>query len=123
MRLFFISLVIVLAGTLYSQELWNPVEFNTREETRIKVSKFDFYKLDLTLLKESLTKASNEFQRDNQGVIIEIPMAGKSPQRFRVKQTNTIHESLRSKYPGIDNFVIQSVDNPRIHGRIDYTYQ
>ncbi|MBK7739000.1 MAG: T9SS type A sorting domain-containing protein [Saprospiraceae bacterium] len=123
MRLFFISLVIVLAGTLYSQELWNPVEFNKREETRIKVSKFDFYKVDLTLLKESLTKASNEFQRDNQGVIIEIPMAGKSPQRFRVKQTNTIHESLRSKYPGIDNFVIQSVDNPRIHGRIDYTYQ
>lgn len=123
MRTIITLLSLTITSVLFSQSLWTAQDYVTRSDVRIKTTKAEFYSLDLTKLKSSLSNATNEYSRRSQDLIIQIPLTGGKMESFKIFQTNTLSQGLQSKYPEINNYIIQSVDHPGIYGRIDVTYQ
>ncbi len=123
MRTIFTFLSLTITSVLFSQSLWTAQDYVTRSDVRIKTTKAEFYSLNFAELKSNLSTATNEYSRGSQDLIIQIPLTGGKMESFKIFQTNTLSQGLQSKYPEINNYIIQSVDHPGIYGRIDVTYQ
>jgi len=124
MRFFTTGLFLFFALSLFSQASpWIRQDFFNREQCRIKTRKSDLYTLNIALLKAQLSQARNEYIRQDQKTYIRIPLSTGGTETFEALQTNTLAPALQAKYPDINNYIIRSIHNPRIHGRIDVTYQ
>lgn len=91
-------------------------------ERWIKPERFGLMQLDLGEISKLLKTAPEEFSSKS-GIIVEIPMPNNSFQRFEVFHSPVMEPGLAAKFPGIDTWRGQGIDNPRAAVAIDITHQ
>jgi subtilisin-like proprotein convertase family protein len=76
----------------------------------------------MTKLKKDLIKAKHR-SIDNfaSDVFIKIPDPKGGSAMFRVLANTTMHPDYQEKFPGIRTYDVINLDNPSIHGKIDFT--
>ncbi|MFY8019766.1 MAG: reprolysin-like metallopeptidase [Bacteroidia bacterium] len=94
------------------------------EEHRwIKPEKFGLFKLNLSEMRALLDQSPEEFSSGNHAVLVEIPMPDHTFQRFAVYHSSVMEPGLAKKFPEIDTWRGQGIDNPRASVHIDITLQ
>jgi len=74
--------------------------------------KFDLYKLDINSLKAQLQQAPLRQSGQTSSVIITLPNADGQMQHFRVYNAPVLSSRLAVKYPNIQTYVGQCVEEP-----------
>jgi len=127
-KLFLLS---CLAGSMASQvALAGPwtckksLPAQVEGERYIVPQKCTYASLDAAAFRQELLQAPSEsdFRLHANNKIIELPMPEGGMQRFRIASAPVMEQPLAARYPGIQTYLAQGVDNPVLHGRLDFTY-
>ena len=104
------------------QIVQEPTSIN-QEERQIVPQKYGTYMLDLASLKKHLANAPAEFtpEAKTNKLIIELPLPNGGFSRFYVYKSSIMEKPLADKYPQIQTFACQGIDDIYANGRIDYT--
>jgi len=122
-------LTICFPLTIYSQSTesyWrdiDPEELESSVERTYTPDAYRLLKLDFTKLKEKLLKAPHEddITREEKEVIISMPLPDGSSGLFRVAESPVMHPDLAVKFPMIKTFSAQSIRDPGMVARLDFT--
>jgi hypothetical protein len=123
----------VLAGTAWSQQqqnsqdgVWRQIDesaFDQRAEAAEKFADPLFYKafrLNRTALNGILERAPREFSSITVAeTILTLPLPDGAFARFRIENSPIMEPALAAKYPEIQSFRGQGIDNPSATARFD----
>jgi hypothetical protein len=111
-------IAILICGITYAQQqLWNAV---TNEDVALlqknqrdsNPKSFLLYHLDLDALRLQLSEAPLRNSAQISSVILPIPDAEGNLLHFRVYRAPVMHKELAAKYPGIESYVGQCIEQP-----------
>ena len=105
-----------------STSLWSPlspndVELQEKETRGFTPSQFDLFSLKTEDLKAILENAPSRKTTSSSNVIIELPSEGGSLERFRVFEASVFNQGLSEKFPGINSYLGQGIDDPTAMAR------
>ncbi|HEX8737972.1 MAG TPA: zinc-dependent metalloprotease family protein [Pyrinomonadaceae bacterium] len=83
---------------------------------------YSTYQLDKTALRQVLSSAPKEFSsaaRQGEEIILTIPMPNGGVSRFRIENSSIMEPALAAKYPEIQSYRGQGIDNPTETVRFD----
>jgi len=111
-------LMLILIGighsALYAnQNFWkltSPEKSSSLNEASIQTKSCLLYELDFKNLSSLLASAPLESSANS--LIIEVPFADGSMRKFAVKETPIVPDALKNKYPGINTWAGQGVEDP-----------
>lgn len=78
---------------------------------------FDLYSLQASDFKKELKEAPNRYSHSSD-VVIYLPIANGEKQKFKVFSAPVMAHSLQEKYPSIQSYVAQGLDDPTAVARI-----
>ena len=105
------SLSIAQSGDLF----WKATVKNSKSvlnENKIGLTKFKLFELDITALKSALVNSPKNRNNRNSNVIVSFPDADGSISHFRVQENSNMDPILEAKYPGINSYVGQGIEDP-----------
>jgi hypothetical protein len=117
--------VAVSAQNAQGSGVWQQVDDSalrqTTTERQIVPRFYSTFRLDKTALRQILNRAPKEFSDRTQGeeVILTIPTPNGGVGRFRIEQAATMEPELAAKYPEIQSYRGQGIDNPTANVRFD----
>ncbi|MCB0408723.1 MAG: proprotein convertase P-domain-containing protein [Flavobacteriales bacterium] len=128
-KIFLLSAFVfgLFSFTNAQNSLWNKVSFDELNGKPMVhrnniPSKAEFFKLDLELLKNLLVQAPNrEGFSGKSNVIIPFPTAQGTIEHYRVWNSPILHTDLAAKFPMIQTFVAQGVEDPTAYMRFSIT--
>lgn len=102
----------------------NSNEFRIDNRVQIRPDEYEIYTTEYSSLVQKLKGAPHERNVKvwNSNFTTEIPTPYGLKQ-FKVIETDFADDILMRKYPDIKTYIIQSIENPSFHGRIDFTYK
>ena len=122
LNLLILCLIVNLSfGQTSNWQKWQPIEKS--HSLRIKTTKAEYYSLDLKGLKNQISNAPEAKDRDVIAPILSLPMPGGKMIDFNVISSSALAPGLASKYPEIKSYIIKAINDERVQGRIDVTYQ
>jgi hypothetical protein len=122
MTIMFLGLSELKAQSLIWSQTKAPA--NISEVDRwIKPEKYGVFRIELQSMRNLLNQAGDEFKSNGQAVLVEIPMPDNTYQRFAVYHSSIMEPGLAKKFPEIDTWRGQGIDNPRASVHIDITLQ
>ncbi|MGV3461471.1 MAG: reprolysin-like metallopeptidase [Flavobacterium sp.] len=83
--------------------------------------KYDIYSLNLPTLKNMLLQAPPRETQVLSGVVVEFPKGDGTIERFRIYEASVMHPDLADRYPEINSYVGQGVDDPASSIRFSIT--
>jgi len=104
-------------SSLWSQITLNDVEVQKKEARNTMPSDFQLFNLETEGLKTILATAPSRKTTSSSNVIIELPTEGGTLERFRVFEASIFSEGLSEKFPGINSYVGQGIDDPTAMAR------
>lgn len=104
------------------RSLWDKVSSDKFSNKNLTVrnsmpASFDLYKLQTYSFKQTLKTAPNRYSNFS-NVIIELPVADGVLQKFKVFNAPVMASQLQEKYPNIQSYVAQGLDDPTAVARI-----
>lgn len=107
---------LILPAILTGQTVWKSISFeeihSPEQQPRCLPAKGTFYHLDLNLLIKQLSTRNG---------LISIPLPDGEMHPFRFDYDPVMEQPLQDRFPEIATYEVKSVQNARIHGRIDHT--
>ncbi len=105
-----------------STSLWSPLSPNDVNSQEIAArnstpSQFDLFSLNTEDLKAILENAPSRKTTSSSNVIIELPTESGSLERFRIFEASIFSEGLSEKFPGINSYLGQGIDDPTAMAR------
>jgi len=114
-------------------KLWQQVEERSLQLSKQRTEgkrlglpeKYLLFRLDNSSLQSQLKKLplENTNAARDESVVMEIPLADGSIQRFRMEETAVLSPELAAQYPTWKTFVGYGIDNPQAIGRFDWNIQ
>ena len=98
-------------SSLWSRIAPDDVETQNKEARSTMPSDFELFSLKTEDLKVILTNAPARRSTSNSNLIIELPTAN-GLQKFEVFEAAVLSEGLQEKFPGINSYVGQGIDDP-----------
>lgn len=109
----------LLAGTAFAQSdsFWKPATQEsttslTKEDRKAIPDKFTLFELRTNELKAVLATAPTRKSGLSSSTIISLPTNNGELEAFRVFEASVFSDGLKAKYPGIDSYVGQGIDDP-----------
>ena len=102
----------------------NPILDQSKNQLRvINATESRNITINMSELKENLVLARHRDDfNSNSKVFIDIPDPDGGSSSFEVMANTTMHPDYQKKFEGIRTFDVVMVDNPSIHGKIDFTH-
>ena len=125
--LVFATTVQAQLGTSSQDGVWSEVTVSSYQakgaEPWIQPKNARLFSLNANLLKQKLTATPMEFTARAQSAPqeISIPMPDGSYQRFAIVNSPVMHPALAARYPEIQTFAGQGIDDPSATARVDWT--
>lgn len=119
-------LFVLVSTFAFAQSPWSEIAENniTASGQRVIIpQKYKTFKLDNVSLLQVLRSAPEEFNsigRNNSSVILHLPMPDGSFQRFSIFRSSIMEPGLQVKYPEIQTYNGQGIDDPYASIRLDY---
>ncbi len=118
--------ILILSVTLFNSyfsvagSLWHHVDAEqmARSTQFIQPAHYLVYRLDETALTVQLATLPG---MHTGAQVMELPLPGGSLRRFRVWQTSLMPPVLAAKYPELQTFTGEAVDDPRVTAKLDMT--
>ena len=105
--------------------LWNPIDQLSRPATDslsyLRTTEFGAYSLDVEQLRDLLDDAPMEFTSTNDSIVLTLPDPDGNGTRFEIFQSPIMAPELAAKFPEIQTFAGQGIDNPAATVRFDLT--
>jgi hypothetical protein len=124
---FVLSVVAAIFGQVARQPnegIWSFIEESSLDQSAKRLIVPLVYRtvrLDKTALAQALTRAPMEFTRDaTQNPIIYLPMPDGTMARFRFEESPIMERGLAAKYPGLNTYRAQGIDDPAATSRFDW---
>jgi hypothetical protein len=127
-----LAINLLVAGTLAAQSaqnggVWQQIndsalQQRTDVERQIVPRFYSTFQLDKAALRQVLNRAPKEFSdqaRSGDEVILTIPMPNGGVSRFRIENSSIMEPELAAKYPEIQSYRGQGIDNPTEITRFD----
>jgi subtilisin-like proprotein convertase family protein len=124
--LFFVCFFTSLSYSQNKKEIWNKVsekELNRESLMSKSVSKkAKYYSLDINELKTKL-KTAPKRSGNNQvsQIVVDFPDENGKMNQYRIKEASIMAPELQSKYPELQSFVGQNINNPESTIRFSIT--
>ncbi|MCW3083027.1 MAG: hypothetical protein JWP12_393 [Bacteroidetes bacterium] len=120
----FISVYTIHAQTQH--DFWSVISdaaVSPQAERTIIPDKYEVVALTSNNLKTTLFSAPNEktMQLKNSTTIIELPFPDGTMEQFRVVESPMMAAELGTRFPEIKTFNVQSVSQPGVFGKLDWT--
>src|SRR5690349_14103194 len=96
---------------LWQQATEADVRALEKNERATQPKTFHLFHLDLDVLKSQLQNAPMRGS-GQQSVMIPFPDGDGNLQHFKIYKAPVMHQDLAAKYPGIESYVGQGVENP-----------
>jgi len=109
-------------GYLTSDDLWEPIEPNqTNVVTDVRAIDYEVFSLSTDVLRAQLAGAPLEFTEEaaNSDLIITLPRPDGSLERFTVFVSPIMEAELAAKFPEIQTYAGQGIDDPAAKLRFD----
>lgn len=126
-----ITFLFALAAlqTLHAQTSGNEWTFTSDAQVQplgertIVPSKYEVVRLNGDNLKTILFSAPDgkSTRLQNSSSIIDLPMPDGTMEQFRVVQSPVMAPELAARFPQIKTFNVQSIKNPGVYGKLDWT--
>ncbi len=120
-------IIILFIKPAFSQSVWKDVSESDITATGKRYTfpkKFRLLALDVEGIKRELSAAPmerNETADLSHGSEISIPLPGGDFQRFRIVKYHVMHPELAARYPEINTFTGQGIDDPYSIIKLDIT--
>ena len=118
------SFSLLLLG-MFAQTYWTQSTTTAfQKDAQINALDAAYYYLDLANFKQALFQAPlkmNNYQISN--VIIELPLANGSVDKFMVFEAPIMEAGLAAKFPEMKTFIFESLSNRLTYGRADITHK
>jgi hypothetical protein len=118
------SFSLLLLG-MFAQTYWTQSTTTAfQKDAQINALDAAYYYLDLANFKQALFQAPlkmNNYQISN--VIIELPLANGSVDKFMVFEAPIMEAGLAAKFPEMKTFIFESMSNRLTYGRADITHK
>lgn len=121
--------IFLITFSLFGQKpLWKKIE-NTTNLTEISKFNIDknkahFFKLDLSLLKETISSATLRHSKvKKSATVITIPIESGKLETFKIYEASVFSPSLASKYPDIKSYSGVSTTNSGNHLRMSVSHK
>ena len=125
-----INLLVVLTfislNILNAQNIWTKISFNELE-AKEKVNrssipnKAEYFKLDIIALKNILVNAPERFLQNAPDLIVQFPNSEGVLEKFKVVNSPILHPDLAAKYPMIQTYAAQGIEDPTAFMRFSVT--
>ncbi len=107
------------------QSFWSKVDLEGAQRMPLvqrasELHSFETYKLNTSIFSSELIKAPNRFSSDS-NVIIDLPVANGELQSFKVYNAPVMAKELQDKYPDIQSYVAQGLEDKTATARISVT--
>ncbi|MDG1261076.1 MAG: M12 family metallo-peptidase [Flavobacteriales bacterium] len=120
----FLGLLMVVLGTdLSAQSYWSDSALPARSNQHINPASYRGLHLDIEALQATVetAPAANEVSPRFSNSVISIPMPDGTMESFRFSKNTVMAPSLQARYPFIQTFVGQGIENPTSILRFDIT--
>jgi hypothetical protein len=126
-----LAINLLVAGLVSAQSvqsgIWRQVDDSALQQRtdlprQIVPRFYTTFQLDKTALRQVLNRAPKEFSdpaRSGEEVILTIPMPNGGLSRFRIENSSIMEPELAAKYPEIQSYRGQGIDNPTEITRFD----
>jgi len=125
-----LAINLLVAGAVSAQNaqsgVWQQIDDSALQQTtaerQIVPRFYSTFRLDKTSLKQILNRApkeSSDAARRGEEVILTIPTPNGGFSRFRIETATTMEPELAAKYPEIQSYRGQGIDNPTASVRFD----
>jgi subtilisin-like proprotein convertase family protein len=117
-------LLIFLFSVSSHAQLWkqkdiSKIRSDSKAERLIIPEKFELMEVDFEQMKDQLAIA----QKGGQDLIIELPIADGTIQKFNVQEASVFSEKLAARYPDIKSYKGKGVDDPSSYIRFGYSHK
>jgi hypothetical protein len=131
--IFLMTVVALLTSTVWAQNkssdnVWRKIDKSAvpqRSEAAkaITPAKYETFRLNKSALLEILSRAPQEFSivEQNKEIILTLPLPDGNLARFSVKKSSIMEPKLAAKYPEINSYLGQGIDNPTATTRFDFS--
>jgi subtilisin-like proprotein convertase family protein len=113
--LFFILTVFAMGNVAAQNSVWNRIDQSQVASEKLardsKPTTFLLYSLDLNALKAKLHNAPSRNSNQQSNVIVAFPNTSGVLQNFRIYEASVMHPELAARFPGIDSYVGQGIDD------------
>ncbi len=116
--LFVLLIVLFNDNFSFGGTLWRPVDVRQLARSAQAAQHFLVFALDETMLRSQLTAASTTSRIAQ---TIELPLPDGSFRQFRIWQTALLPGKLAAKYPELQTFAGEAVDDPHVTAKLDFT--
>ena len=113
------------AASPADQAMWQSINERSLDPTAKRLivpANYRTLRLDTRAMAQKLAKAPMEFTRqarENPG-IISLPMPDGSMARFRFEESPILEPGLAAKFPGLNTYRAQGIDDPTASSRFDW---
>ncbi len=83
--------------------------------------KYDIYKLNRSTLQAILNQAPARELQMPSNTIVELPVANGKVHKFRIQEASILESDLQRKFPNIQSFIGQGIDDPSATARFSYS--
>ncbi len=91
------------------------------EKQQVFPKKYASCIVDIGQLKSIIEKAPKRFSSSENEIVLSLPLPDGSFSDFSIKEWSMMHPELATKYPQIQSFVGNSLDDPTTQARLDLT--
>ncbi len=126
MKKAFISFTLVFMAFIgFSQNIWQGIEANSLQGSpQITAKDALYFELDYSNWKTLLFQAPEKTTKSQTSpVVVELPMADGTMDKFMVFEAPIMEEALANKYPELKTFIFASLSNQLSYGRADITHK
>ncbi|MBA3335670.1 MAG: VCBS repeat-containing protein [Acidobacteria bacterium] len=129
--IFLITVVALLTGMVWAQnissdEVWRKIDESALPQ-RSEAAKatgpanYKTFRLNKSALLQILNRAPQEFSivEQNNEIILTLPLPDGNLSRFSLKKSSIMEPKLAAKYPEINSYLGQGIDNPTATTRFD----
>ena len=105
-----------------NSSLWTPitaddVALQAKGTRNFMPSEFNLFNLNTENFESILANAPSRKSTTTSNVIIELPGVNGKLEKFKVFEASILNEELQQKFPGIDSYIGQGIDDPSAMAR------
>lgn len=122
-----LSVILIFASYFATAQdlssMWTKIDLNQKMQSQqlsrnVMPSNAQYFKLNESLLKQTLSTAPERDFRTTSNTIIALPTQNGKVENFRIYETATLSKGLQVKFPNIKSYVGQGIDDPSATARI-----
>ena len=119
--IFSIGLQAQSDSSVWSSISADDVALQQKDNRSTMPTDFDLFSLNIENLKSILKEAPSRKTTSTSNIIIELPAENGKLERFRVFEASVFSEGLSEKFPGINSYAAQGLDDPTAMARFSFS--